>query len=370
MKKFLPIIILVALAAAAWFFSTTRDRASKTGETGEGAGVSATSSARAVGGDTGTNQQGENAQGVSSPAADDMDGAVDVGVQPASVAYKSADEALEAVKKGAIDYDDAVLEQFTQPGDDCTWCPEFYKGLREMVSASGVSPDQLSYYSELLAISGRMENIQALVDGIKSPASEEQAQAFAEALELATGKDNIVQFLGEQLSSTDDRLRESAVAAITNQGTRLAAELLYKHTTERGDPDGYYSQGIGLPEFIPDEESMPYLQELVSKRDQYSHLAVKSLFNAGLGGIKMVFNSMSSSKDTDGDRALLKDAIDHINYEEDVERYLEEQANNSKQPAIQEFSRKALEAMRAIETEEMMVDDGAEEDQLQTPLNP
>lgn len=370
MKKFLPILILVALAAAAWFFSTKREMTSKTGEPTGGAGVSTTSSVNALDGETAVSQAGDGAKGASVPAEDDMDGAVDVGVQPASVAYKSADEALEAVRKGAIDYDDAILEQFTQPGDDCTWCSDFYKGLRDMVSASGITPDQLSYYSELLAISGRMENIQALVDGIKSPASDEQAQAFAEALELTTGKDNIVQFLGEQLSSTDDRLRESAVAAITNQGTRLAAELLYKHTVERGDPDGYYSQGIGLPEFIPDEESMPYLQELVSKRDQYSHLAVKSLFNAGLGGIKMVFNSISSSKDAEGDRALLKDAIDHINYEEDVERYLEEQANNSKQPAIQEFSRKALEAMRAIETEEMLVEDGAEEEQLQTPLNP
>ena len=96
---------------------------------------------------------------------------------------------------------------------------------------------------------------------------------------LINAVDDVVTELSGYVNSNNELLQESAVAAITNQGSKLAAETLYKHTVEKGDADGYYSLGIGLGELIPDDETLPYLNELVSKRDKYSHLAVKALLN-------------------------------------------------------------------------------------------
>jgi len=92
------------------------------------------------------------------------------------------------------------------------------------------------------------------------------------------------------MESTNETIQEASIAAVTNQGTRLAAELLYNQTQKAGDPDGYYSRGIGLGEFIPDPDAIPYLQELVKKQDQYSPLAVKALINSGTDGLRLVLN--------------------------------------------------------------------------------
>lgn len=367
MKKSLPIIVLVLLAVAAWYFSSQRQPGASpsTATSQEGTSVASGESSSAAA------APASGPLAASSTALDATEGTVDMEVQPASRAFKTAAEALEAVKKGATEYDDTILEQFTMPGEDCTWCPEFYKDLRDMLASKTVPTEQLSYYSELLAISGKSENVAALISGIKNPASEEQAQAFSEALELTIGNDQITIMLAENIGANEDeRLRESSVAAITNQGSRLAAEILYKNTVERGDPDGYYSMGTGLGELVPNEETLPYLQELLNKRDTYSHLAAKSLANGGLPGLKMVFDSLSRSNDVEGDRAILKDLINHLNYEEEIENYLKDQAEHATQPALREFAQKSVEAMQASAAEDTEDGSSAGEDQYQTPLKP
>ncbi|NDC39558.1 MAG: hypothetical protein EBZ48_16220, partial [Proteobacteria bacterium] len=173
MKKFLPIIVLLLLAVAAWYFSSQRQVATPTG-TGQTQAASSSSAEPSPSVAQGGASQSSLAVGTSGTALDDTEGTMDMEVQPASRAYKSADEAMEAVKKGAADYNDTVLEQFTMPGEDCSWCPDFYKNLRDFLNGKSIPIEQMSYYGEILAISGRTENIQALIDGIKNPASQEQ----------------------------------------------------------------------------------------------------------------------------------------------------------------------------------------------------
>ena len=167
------------------------------------------------------------------------------------------------------------------------------------------------------------------------------------------------------MSTSNDTLREASVAAVTNQGSRLAAELLAKHVAERGDPDGYYSIGIGPGEFIPDEEALPYVQELVAKRDKYSHLWVKSLLNSGLNGLRLLFDELETSKDPDADRTLLKDALDHVPFEDGLEEYSGEKTKTSKQPLVVEFANQILDEFKN------QGDDSAEEqDQTDSPTAP
>jgi hypothetical protein len=280
-----------------------------------------------------------------SEGGDDSQGIVDVQDRPATEIYKSAEEALNAVKQGAPNYDDVILEQFTELGPDCSWCDGFYKSVKDLMAAADTPNDQKSYYAELLAISGRVDNVKSLVDAIESAAQGQDSQVAMEALEMTVGKDDVVNFLGEKLNSTQNStLKESIVAAISNQGSPLAINTLYRATIESGNPDGYYSEGTGLGEVIPDEESYPLLRDMIQKKDDYSHLAVKAILNSGLDGLKALYDGLNSSSNVDQDRKILKDAIDHINYDDETEKYLKEVMQKSSNPALSELANSALES--------------------------
>lgn len=231
--------------------------------------------------------------------------------------------------------------------------------------AGDLKADERSYYAELLAISGRAENVRTLVEAINTARNAEEANVYAEALELSAGGDDVVRLLGEQLGASNDTLREAAVAAITNQGSRLAVETLYKNTAERGDPDGYYSAGIGLGEVVPEPEALPYLQDLAMKRDQFSHLAVKSLLNTGLDGTKIVIDVLSNSRNEEFDREMLKGAKDHVAYDTDVVNYLKTVAETSKSAAARDFAKDVLAEFEQSQAEEAA--DGADDGDSEAP---
>jgi len=286
--------------------------------------------------------------------------------RPATEVYKTAEDAMKAIRAAAVDYDDRILEQFTEVGEDCTWCDSVYIQIKDIMTSPETPADQRSYYGELLAVSGRVGNVATLVDAIKNAPNQETADALSEALELTVGKGDVTQYLGDQLGGANDNLKESLIAAVTNQGSRQAVDILYKNSVEKGDADGYYSLGIGLGELVPDESAMPYLQELVLKRDQYSHLALKSLLNGGIDGLKLVMSSISNSPNPENDLKMLKDAVDHVPLDDEVQEYLTKLVETEKDPVALKFTKDILENAKAdaeseAEAEETVDETGAEE---------
>jgi hypothetical protein len=275
--------------------------------------------------------------------ASEGEGIMDTSDRPATDLYSTASEALEAVQKGAKSYDDLILEQFVDLGANCSWCDEFYKSIRSMVSSTTSSPDERGYYAELLAISGRPENIEELIKNIESASSEENKDLYTQALEIAVGGDELVNFLNEKLQSTTSQsLRESLVASISNQSSVLTVETLYNFTRAQNNPDGFYSAGTGLGEVIPDEATFPFLKDVVAKRDEYSHLGVKALLNGGLEGVKTVVDLIAPSNGSENDRELLKNAADHVSFDEETEKYFKEVVISSNNPALAEWGKEVL----------------------------
>ena len=272
-------------------------------------------------------------------------------VKPAGEAYASAEEAMEAVLKGSRDYDDSILEQFTQPGPECSWCLAFYDSAREKATNPSTPQEQRAYLAEILAISGKLENVQTLAESIKMARSNDEADLYAEALELSLGNDEVVRYLGDQMVSPNDTLREASVAAVTNQGTVQSVELLSKHVKERGDPDGYYSSGIGPAELIPDEDALPAVQELIHSRDDFSHLWVKSALNAGMPGLRIVMAELETSPNPAFDDQLLKDAMDHVNLEDGLQEFADETIQRNKSPSAVKFAKKIKEEFSQQEDE-------------------
>jgi hypothetical protein len=342
MKKLIPLIVLVLVGGGIWF---AMKRPGQTGPDG--------SSSQAPKVIPPSEVSGQQAGSTEDDLLDDEDGHEhDMGdLRPAAEIYKNAEDALAAVKGGAIEYDDLVLTQFTMPGEDCTWCEQFYRSVKDMLAAPDLKAEQRSYYSEILAISGKVDNIALLVDAIKNAKKPEEAETIAEALELAQGKEDVVNFLAQHMKSDSQILRDASISAITNQGSRQAAELLYKEAVESGSADGHYEQGIGLGELVPSDDALPFLQEAMQKRDGFSHLAVKSLLNNGIGGLRIVMDVLTNSKNPEADRQMLKNAIDHVNYEEEIEVYAKKLVETSKQPLVLEFAKQILDDL-AIQTEE------------------
>jgi hypothetical protein len=346
MKKIVAVVVLIAVAGLAWVMTGNQSSdggaqvaSNNTSTPGKRTSDSTDSS--------GSNNSRTTPSGGTFPVeidSEESDEAADeFDDRPAAEIYSSAEAALKAVQDGSKDYDDLILEQFTEPGEDCTWCSEFYASVTQKMLSADASEDERSYFAEVLAISARVDNIKTIVQAIIDSGDSDQADIYAEALELTIGGDDVVQYLASHMKSENELLQESSVAAVTNQGALLAAKTLYEHTVQQGDADGYYSLGIGLAEMIPEDETLPYLDDIMRKRDQYSHLAVKALLNQGLEGTRRVIDALSASTDAEFDRKMLEDAVDHVNYEEDIEDFLKKTAQTSKQPVVVEFAKLVLE---------------------------
>ncbi len=280
-------------------------------------------------------------------------------IKPATQLYQTVDSAIEAVKKGAADYDDVVLEQFTLPGEDCTWCPDFYTQIRSMMASPDISEDERSYFAELLSISGRPENLAALLNAARGAGNPDEVNAYLEAIELTVGNEEVISFLGKEVESANDTIKESIVAAITNQGSRAAAEILIKESEKASDSDDYYNKGIGLGEFIPDREAIPPLQAIVQKRDpKLAGLATKALANAGLDGLRIVFDELAVGKDEAADREMIKGLIDHVSYDEETESYLNQLVSKGT-PIQKELANSILNDFKLME-EELAEDEESE----------
>lgn len=360
MKKFIPLLVLLVVGAGIWFVMQG-GVGDKGGNAAQNAGAPNPPPAVPPVSVQGSQSGAAGHGGSSATSSEDEDSGDDepLDERTAAEVYKNADEALAAVKAGSTEYDDLVLSRFATPGEDCTWCDSFYKSVKDLLGSADSKPEQKSYYSEILAISGRVDNISTLVELIKNSKNPEEAQIYAEALELAQGKEEVVNYLGEQMRSKEPTLRDAAIAAVTNQGSRHAAEILYKEALESGNADGHYEQGIGLGELVPAEDALPYLQEQMLKRDQFSHLAVKSLLNSGISGLRLVMDALTNSKNPESDEAMLKNAIDHVNYEEEVEAYAKKLVETSKQPLVVKFAKQILDdfASQNSDTEEEVAEE-------------
>ncbi len=348
-KKLLALVLILAVVGVGYVYTTKSDNANKSvASNSTSTSPSSTSKSDPALSPTGKdgdpaskiNQIKDNAASAADAEEDDELVEDDA---TAAEKYKSAAEALEAVKKGSVDYDDIVLDYFVEPGPDCTWCPEFYEGVKKLINDPSTDADQRGYYGEILAISGKFSNIQTLVEGIKGAPNQDVKDALAESLELAIGDDKTAEYLSGYLNDSDPTLKEAAVAALSNQGSRLAAEALYKNAVETKNPEGFYSLGIGLGELVPDEEALPFLHEAAQKRDEYSHLAVKSLLNSGAPGLSILVDIMNKSNDANSDTMLLRDAEDHIIYDKEVKSILDKVAESNKNPRLQEFAKKVLQ---------------------------
>ncbi len=273
--------------------------------------------------------------------------------KPASQRYQSAEQALAAVRKGAIDYDDILIEEFNDL-KECDWCEDFYSSLSMMLTDKALGIDERAYYAEILAISGNLDNIKYLATLVENATTVDEKEMFGEAIEMAGGGDDTVKLLSEFLNSPNSTLRESVVSAISNQGTRLAAETLYNDlTSETSSKVDYYSMGIGLAEMVPDDDAVHYLHELLNKRATKSDQIVKALINSGLEGLTAVFDSLSSETNEALGRELLKDATDHVITEDSVINLLTKATQDDRYPQfLKDFANQALKEAQSEDIEE------------------
>jgi hypothetical protein len=94
-----------------------------------------------------------------------------------------------------------------------------------------------------------------------------------------------------------------------------------------------------LGEAVASPEAFPFLKEMAEKRDDYSHLAIKALLNSGADGVRATFDILRASKNDEGDKKLLRDAIEHVNFDEDTEAIIRAEVEKGTNPLAVEFAR-------------------------------
>jgi len=148
MKKIFPLILLAILSVAAWFFSAGKSPRSTTPLASEGGSVPLEAVRDNMISDI--NKLDSSGSSGTTTADGDIGGPGDMlnadgETKPAAQFYPNAAEALKAIQAGSRDYDDMILEQFTLPGEDCTWCPELYKSVKDLLGDQALAADQRSY---------------------------------------------------------------------------------------------------------------------------------------------------------------------------------------------------------------------------------
>lgn len=270
----------------------------------------------------------------------------------AAQVYQSSSEALEAIKKGALNYDDDILQRFVNL-KNCEWCGDFYTSVRQLLLDNSISLENKGYFAELLAVSGTTENVGFIIDTIKNTQDEQSREIFGEALEFTSGGDDIVPLLSANLRDSNKILQDSVASALTNQGSKSAADALYQWMSEAKNGDDLYQRGIGLGEFVPtSEEVFPFLQEKLLLKDENSHLALKAMLNGGSSGLKKVIESLENSDNNELDKKLLENSIDHIGDDDETRELIKVTAATSKNPALKEFAEAALKEFALLDSED------------------
>jgi hypothetical protein len=356
MNKVAIILSLFVLTGTTWFMFSGSGDVSQKESSNSNSGKDGNSQMAAI--DVNNNSNGINKKGVVDFGKEEdwNDIEEEEPAKPATELYQSAEEALDAVKKAATDYDDLVLEQFVQLGPNCSWCDSFYSSVKDLMISAAKDSDEKSYFAELLAVSGRPENVQTILDELNKSESKDgnaDFDLYLDALEMTIGNDDVVKLLSENLGSQNGDVKESVIAAITNQGSPYAIDTLYQHTISSGVQDGYYDKGIGLAEVIPSKESFPLLLEMAGKKDDYSHLAVKSLLNSGVDGLQAVYDMLNNSNNPEKDKVLLQGASDHVPYDEETENFLRDVVSKSPNSQLSEFAKESLDILQEDEEEEL-----------------
>jgi hypothetical protein len=88
----------------------------------------------------------------------------------------------------------------------------------------------------------------------------------------------------------------------------------------------------------PEPEAFPFLEDLVRKQDQYSHLALKALLNGGADGVGAAMSLLAEIPGSVANRALIMGAVDHIPMYGPTLKYIES-LTSSPNPTIKELAR-------------------------------
>ncbi|NDC39113.1 MAG: hypothetical protein EBZ48_13885 [Proteobacteria bacterium] len=233
----------------------------------------------------------------------------------------NARQAVEVLKEGARTGNKTLLKEIASLPKNCPGCSEFFLKTREAFSASDLSTDERIYLSSALAASGRADNQEFLYDQVRRAAADPSAAAVPPATLARQLERNqqggplagdVVDQVTNDLSSENPYLRDAAISLLTRQHSLQAAQSLYEYTVNNAARDGFYREGMGLGLMTPDPEAFPYLQDLVRKQDQYSHLALKALLNAGPNGITQAVSLLQEMQSSGPNRALIQGAVDHI----------------------------------------------------------
>ncbi len=279
----------------------------------------------------------------------DPDAPFDPAIEPAK--FNSAAEALEAVLRAAASDDGSLLDRFADLPADTPWLKELSNSLMDLVRAPGTEREKKQYLANILGISGQPENTKFLFDELAKAKSDEDVELYATAIDLTGGPVETTQFLGSALDSDNQNVKTAALSALTNQDSPEAVQLVYNHTLKAGNPELGMEQGVGFSEMIPDEKTMPFFTDVLSKADDYAILAVRPLARSGDAGVSKILDvTLQHRGQAFEDKVINQLAMD---LDEDTQQYLTKVKNDTSNKARAELADKILEKLKQLDAESL-----------------
>lgn len=263
--------------------------------------------------------------------------------------FDSAAQALEAVLRAAATDDGTMLDRFANLSPDTPWLKELSSSLIDLVKNPSTDREKRQYLANILGISGQPENTKFLFEELAKATTDEQIETFATAIDLTGGPAETTQFLGTVLDSDNANVRTAALSALTNQDSLEAVQLVYNHTLKSGNPELGLDQGVGFSEMFPDDKTMPFFTDVLSKGDEYSILAVRPLARTGESGISKILDVTLQHKGGPFEEKVVSQLA--LDLDEETLEYLTKVKNDASNSARAELAGKVIDKLKQLEAE-------------------
>lgn len=222
----------------------------------------------------------------------------------------SVDEAARA-----IDLSDENFFAALRLNPHCADCDQIFAAVKQQFAALavGADPVKVKLLASALAQSERAEMVQEIISRYRAASGDPAIQTMlAESLELVSGDEEVSRELAPLVRPEEgEELKEAAVTGLSGMNDTVAAEALLQFARSVGDGKGGYDTAVGLGEFIPNAEAVPFLQRVAADGSAEAPLAIRALFNGGAESTKSAIEAILAVPESEQQR-LLSGAQSHV----------------------------------------------------------
>ena len=254
--------------------------------------------------------------------------------------FQDSSTAFEAILHAADNGLPGIITQFNfRYNEQCIWCDELYTKLSLLASDTNESMLRRFFAAEILAASGNIKSMGHLLHSLEKDPNGESSELYMEAIARARPDDNFIEYTEELLSGDiQQKTRQSLTAMLGYQSSLKAVQVLYNELSRNPDLEGFAELGIGIVVFQADEEAFSFLEDKISRLDDYSAFALSALLQSGPKGVDRAVSILKQVDNEESLNTLLNKTTQVIKWRNHLSlQYLPLKAESEENIKLKEF---------------------------------